>query len=437
MYAGDEAKKSIDRGLKEADVFMRDSDDNTKYEDVQNASVKWNLAKDAENESLYNSARNEMIGHLSSENKGEYLKNAQPLQKYIEAKDEFDYKHNNYTTTKNVDTTPNEDVRNLQIMLNDKGYGDKFGNALKVDGVYAGKTAYANNSYHATNLIGNTKNVNVEQLSKKDVNILPGTNIYDMRNNKVGSTITDDINENNKKIENALTNGDPNVYRGGEGINKWINLPDVSERIPAEYEMYKNNQISEELYNAFDSLSRRWFYADTVNARKQISEIAQSVRNNNYKIENCEKSANDELRNNANEIKGKNSLVSAGNSWFKGVAPGGSWDYKANTKDWFPKEGYFLYYGEIITPEDFGNINFGYTGTVLGLTPKTLYIGGGEVAPSPTQYESDHYYKDSEADHYWIEKGIKQANNAGYYGTTSFPEWQIRGMIKAGRFILN
>ena len=142
-YAGDSAKKTIDAGLKQASDFMKDADKGTKFENVQTASVKWNLANDSNNKKLSNIAMKEMIGHLSKENKEPYLKDVKPLQTYIDAKDEFDYKNNNYTTTENIDTTPHEGVRSIQRKLNEKGYTDKFGNALKEDGIYGGKTAYA------------------------------------------------------------------------------------------------------------------------------------------------------------------------------------------------------------------------------------------------------------------------------------------------------
>ncbi len=46
---------------------------------------------------LVKKATMEIIGHLSKENKEPYLKHAEPLQTYIDAKDEFDYRHKNYT----------------------------------------------------------------------------------------------------------------------------------------------------------------------------------------------------------------------------------------------------------------------------------------------------------------------------------------------------
>ena len=155
---------------------MQDTDEGTYFGDVQTASVKRHIAKDSNNEKLYNASMMEMIGHLSKDNKETYLKHAQPLQKYIDAKDEFDFKHNNYTTTENVDKTPDEKVRRLQRELNEAGYTDKFGQRLKEDGIYAGKTAYAGDNYKADNpnvskysAVQNDKKFSVKDLSKEDI----------------------------------------------------------------------------------------------------------------------------------------------------------------------------------------------------------------------------------------------------------------------------
>ena len=168
-YAGDSVKKSVDTGLKEASNFMRDADEGTKFEDVQTASVKWKLANDSNNKKLSNIAMKEMIGHLSKENKEPYLKDTQPLQTYIDSKDEFDYKNNNYTTTENIDTTPHEGVRSIQRKLNEKGYTDKFGNALKEDGIYGGKTAYALDEFEKNNTDANLKSTKNEKAPIKNI----------------------------------------------------------------------------------------------------------------------------------------------------------------------------------------------------------------------------------------------------------------------------
>ena len=142
-YAGDKAKESIDKGLDDAYVFMKDADSGTKFQDVQNASVKRQLAIDANDSKLEKLAANEMIGHLSDENKEVYLKNIAPLSDYINTKDKYDYNNGSYTTTKNITQNPDENVRQIQTQLNRMGYTDKFGEPLKEDGIVGGKTLYA------------------------------------------------------------------------------------------------------------------------------------------------------------------------------------------------------------------------------------------------------------------------------------------------------
>lgn len=146
-YAGDSARESVDKGLKETKKFMKDAPEGTNYSDVQSASVKWSLANDTNNKELKQSAFDELTGLLSTENKEEYLKKARPLQEFVDAKDTFDYQRKNYTTTKNSTQRFDQAVQNLQHKLNEKGYTDKFGEKLKEDGIYGGKTRFAEDSY--------------------------------------------------------------------------------------------------------------------------------------------------------------------------------------------------------------------------------------------------------------------------------------------------
>ena len=142
-YAGDSARESVDKGLKETSKFMKDAPEGTNYSDVQSASVKWSLANDTNNKELKQSAFDELTGLLSTENKEEYLKKARPLQEFVDAKDTFDYNHNNYTTTKNAKQGFSATTYDLQQFLNSEGFGDKFGESLKEDGKMGAKTQYA------------------------------------------------------------------------------------------------------------------------------------------------------------------------------------------------------------------------------------------------------------------------------------------------------
>ncbi|MBQ6906766.1 MAG: hypothetical protein IJQ28_00165, partial [Clostridia bacterium] len=167
-YAGDSARESVEKGLKESSDFMKDAPEGTDYGKVQTASVKWRLANDTDNKELQKSAFDELTGHLSSENKETYLKNARSLQEYINAKDTFDYKRNNYTTTKSANSEYNEEIRKLQKILNINGYTDKFGDILKEDGIYGAKTRYAHDK-----MAENTKKTNPDMPAELANMMLP------------------------------------------------------------------------------------------------------------------------------------------------------------------------------------------------------------------------------------------------------------------------
>ena len=196
-------QKSINSGLYEAPDYMQDSDEGTSFEDVQTASVKRHLANDANDDKLYNAAMMELIGHLSKDNKETYLKHTQPLQKYIDVKDEFDFKHNNYTTTKNIDTTPDEKVRQLQRELNEAGYTDKFGLPIREDGLYGGKTAYADDSMKADNP-NSSNNYNYSYKTSNRITYTNDISEKDNQNNKKEFSAEDLTYEDYLKIAEYL-----------------------------------------------------------------------------------------------------------------------------------------------------------------------------------------------------------------------------------------
>lgn len=96
--------------------------------------------------------------------------------------------------------------------------------------------------------------------------------------------------------------------------------------------------------------------------------------------------------------------MDAGLEWYKLVDNDCKWDYKKNPANWMPEEGYFMFYGQIISLADFGNINYGYTGTVLGLSPETLYKGAGYVQSKKISNDPSNYYGDSEVDYQNVKK---------------------------------
>ena len=162
-YAGDGTMDSIKEGFADTSKFMKDAGESSNLEDVENASIKWKLAYDSGDSKLCEAARNEMIGCLSDENKGEYLKDTIPLSVYIDAKDRYDYDNGNFTTTKYLDTKPDEKTKQIQNQLNYMGYTDKFGNPLKEDGIAGAKTLYAFDKFDE-----DTKGKNSNQVYMKD-----------------------------------------------------------------------------------------------------------------------------------------------------------------------------------------------------------------------------------------------------------------------------
>ena len=150
-YAGDSARESVDKGLDYVPKFMKDAPEGTDYGKVQSASVKLSLANDTNDNELKQSAFDELTGLLSTVNKEQYLKKARPLQEFVDAKDTYDYKHKNYTTTKNANKEFSVTTYDLQQFLNKEGHTDKFGNPLKEDGIRGAKTEYAYDQFLEAN----------------------------------------------------------------------------------------------------------------------------------------------------------------------------------------------------------------------------------------------------------------------------------------------
>ena len=187
-YIGDDTKKSIDKGLLEAKDFISDAYDEADLEKIYDASVKWRLAADSQNDELCTSARNEMIGHLSEENKNLYLKSARPISEFIDSKENYDYKSGNYITTGNVNTVPSKHIRSIQSNLNDMGYRDKFGDKLKEDGILAAKTQFAYDSYIYDKL--QMAGV-LDKSANKFYDLVPASVVMDNSNGEIEYSIQD------------------------------------------------------------------------------------------------------------------------------------------------------------------------------------------------------------------------------------------------------
>ena len=215
-------------------------------------------------------------------------------------------------------------------------------------------------------------------------------------------------------------------------MNDPVNFIDPSGYITQkEIAMYNQGKLSQDVYNLLVDLGNRWANAKTEAAKDEIHNLAEQFRNNGYRYQDLSAEANNQLWANGNEMKekmkflpysGPSALALAGAMWYDYVDNNGKWDYKVKPASWMPKkEEYFVMYGKLISRADFGNINYGYTGTALGIMPTTLYKGAGYVQTRKLNDNPNQYYGDSEVDFYNVKKGIEMANAAGYKGIFELP----------------
>ena len=94
------------------------------------------------------------------------------------------------------------------------------------------------------------------------------------------------------------------------------------------------------------------------------------------------------------------------------------WDYKREEiweqefdVPYLGTQGKFIFNGEVITTEDFGNIHYGYVGKAMGFSDELLYMGGGyaHCGVNPLVLVGP-YYCDDPNDHKAIKKGIDMWN---------------------------
>ena len=96
--------------------------------------------------------------------------------------------------------------------------------------------------------------------------------------------------------------------------------------------------------------------------------------------------------------------------FYNAVKDRGKWDYKRLPKgsEWIPRNGVFSVNGKKMTAEQLGNINYGFTGSVLGFPAPVLRMAGGFVAikNSGINWEDWWYDFDSKEDAEMIQLGI-------------------------------
>lgn len=81
--AGDGSLKSVERGLSKAFDFANEASGDVDLGEVQDSTVKWALATDANNEALAESARNRLIRNPGSGDTEPYFADVRPLDKFI------------------------------------------------------------------------------------------------------------------------------------------------------------------------------------------------------------------------------------------------------------------------------------------------------------------------------------------------------------------
>jgi hypothetical protein len=61
------------------------------------------------------------------------------------------------------------------------------------------------------------------------------------------------------------------------------------------------------------------------------------------------------------------------------ASPGGEWDFKNSANPRAGGRGYYFFGDQLFSPEDFGNIHFGYVGAAGGFAPFALKTGAGST----------------------------------------------------------
>ena len=111
------------------------------------------------------------------------------------------------------------------------------------------------------------------------------------------------------------------------------------------------------------------FIKETFRVRDEIDSIPEP-------IEDITESFRETLRNNANivmETTRNEGIVESSKQFYYKVRNKGEWDLKQ-----FPEyKGPFMFNDRVVEGQDLGNINFGYTGSALGLSSDILLAGAG------------------------------------------------------------
>ena len=168
---------------------------------------------------------------------------------------------------------------------------------------------------------------------------------------------------------------------------------------------------------ALEHLGELWEKAsdeDKIKIHEEANKIRDAVRNGDPYHDKTEE-INELLELNVEELREylitntyTSNYIYTLLIWVSSVQANGKWDYKVDSKlpSWFPEYGVCTYNGQYIMPETLGNINYGYTGTELGFSSKTIFTGGGWANPGSQNSDPAPYYGDTVKDHNDIQWGI-------------------------------
>ena len=82
------------------------------------------------------------------------------------------------------------------------------------------------------------------------------------------------------------------------------------------------------------------------------------------------------LSSNVRSVTSGNAASNFSN-WLNSVRNGGAWDYKTPAAN--GGRGYYFFNGKLVNANDFGNMNYGYTGAAIGMGSNVLVDAAGVV----------------------------------------------------------
>ena len=124
--------------------------------------------------------------------------------------------------------------------------------------------------------------------------------------------------------------------------------------------------------------------------------------------------------------------------FYQHVRSRGDWDYKYHLPDWAKDVSGFSAFGLNMTAADLGNLNYGFIGSTLGFSRKTLLVAAGFVALRENgDNDGCEYYYDGKDDNFFINLGvgIHYFMEPASFASGEFFDWMVNAGIN-GRLLL-